>query len=88
MIYGAARPGEPDHEIGKGDEYELTSPDARCYGEGDGKLVAWRVLCFLDLGFDELGATALAIRKDVDRDEVQRLVRAGAAPSQVEEIVL
>jgi len=60
----------------------LYHPDA------DEKIVAWRTLSFLRLGFSTLDASALAIRKDIDREHVQRLVREGCSAGLILRIVL
>lgn len=62
---------------------------ARHYEPGaDDKIIAWRTLCFMHLGFMETPATALAMRRDIDRVAVQNLRRRGCTPKLVLEILL
>lgn len=78
---------EPD-----GDEYELRAPSSEpLYAvdhPGERKIVSWRADCFERMGFPTLTAVALATRRDVDRERVTNMIRAGATPSQVVAIVL
>jgi hypothetical protein len=56
---------------------------------GDEKIVDWRLLCFLRLGFSQLDASALAVRRDVDRHFVEhRLIRRGCPPRLAMEVLL
>lgn len=55
---------------------------------GDRPIVEWRAHCFESLGFGRLDSASMAMRKDVDRAYVERLVRVlGYAPSQVKELL-
>lgn len=54
----------------------------------DAQLVDWRILCFQGLGFTELNAVALAMRRDIDRARVESLLKAGASHIQVMAIVI
>lgn len=77
-------------ELGEGDEYELRAGDP-LYNVGDPKeaqIVGWRVDCFERLGFAHTAALALAMRRDVDRSQVENLVAKGAAHAQVMGILL
>lgn len=51
-------------------------------------LVAWRVDCFEGYGFPHSDAMVMALRKDVDRDYVGRLLKEGATHDEAREIVL
>lgn len=85
-----AESSEPDVATGNAEEwYELRAPaEERVYdAHHDAKLIDWRMLCFLRAGLEHLHASALAIRRDVDREEVERLLNGGATPAQVLEIV-
>lgn len=63
--------------------------DARLYSpEADAGIVAWRTLCFMRMGFREFHATSLALRRDVDREHVERLVREGCSVGLILDIVL
>lgn len=78
-----------DRDLGQGEEYELRTDPDRLYDlEHDAKIIDWRVMCFLELGFDVLNAGVLAVRRDVDREEVERLINGGATPEQATEILL
>jgi hypothetical protein len=86
-MYSQGRQGQ-QHQVlpplGAGEEYTLRTDPARLYDpEGDGKIVDWRILCFMRLGFESLQASALAVRKDIDREAVARLIGRGATPDQV-----
>lgn len=62
--------------------------DARLYDPVvDTNLVAWRLDSFERLGFDALEASALAVRRDIDREHVQRMLNGGASHAQVMAIV-
>lgn len=79
----------PLAKLGDGEEYELGQVSERVYDpHHDAKIVDWRVVCFLRLGFNNLQATTLAMRRDVDRSEVERLRGRGCAPGSVLAIVL
>jgi hypothetical protein len=86
-VVSAPRQLTPDVE---GEEYELRRPgDARLYDtEVDAKIIAWRAECFVRLGFTPLAARALAMRRDVDREQVERLLKLGATRRQVRTLVL
>jgi hypothetical protein len=56
--------------------------------EHDEKIVDWRCDCFVDRGFLVIQATALAVRRDIDRVLVERLLDQGATHAEVMEIVL
>lgn len=76
-VYGADLDGE---------EYELRSPGDPTYNvaeERDARIIEWRTRCFKGLGFTELNAAALAVRRDVDRARVERMLGAGASHVQV-----
>lgn len=78
-----------DRDLGQGEEYELRTEPDRLYDlEHDAKIIDWRVQCFLELGFDVLYAGVLAVRRDVDREEVERLIAAGANPELAVQILL
>lgn len=72
------------------EEYELRAPsEERLYSpEHDAAVIAWRAGCFEALGFAAYVAGALALRRDVDREYVTRLIRGGATHEQVTTIVL
>ncbi len=76
--------------LGQGEEYELRAPGLeRTYDpEHDAKLIDWRTLSFLSLGFSPVVASVMAIRRDIDRELVERMVRRGATPLQVAAILL
>lgn len=61
--------------------YDITDPE-------EGRVVAWRMECFERAGFAQLEASALALRRDVDRAVVERMVEDGAPPELIAEIVL
>jgi hypothetical protein len=61
---------------------------ARFYdADYDAKIIQWRAECFEKLGFATFSAHELAIRRDVDREQVERLLKAGARHAHVLEIV-
>lgn len=85
-MFGPPRePGDDLPRLGQGEEYELkASDDVRLYDlEHDAKIIDWRVESFLALGFDVLNAAVLAVRRDIDREEVERLIKAGGSPETV-----
>lgn len=90
MMHGTPQPFKPAPKPGEGEEYELRAPDdAPLYdAEKDRPLIDWRVGCFEALGFPVAFAIALALRRDVDREQVAGLIRRGATPMQALEIVL
>lgn len=78
--------------LGEGDEYELRAYDGPPLYNVDepreAAVIGWRAECFEALGFVQYLALVLAQRRDVDREQVQRLIGAGATPAQVADIVL
>lgn len=82
---GPSQPGMASSLVlGGGEEYHLVNPDVRLYDVGtDLNIVVWRVGCFECAGFDHGDAMILAVRRDVDRDEVERLLTKGATHGQV-----
>lgn len=66
----------------------MSAPLYNPAGDIDGKIVDWRLLCFIRYGFGRIVASRLAIRRDVDRENVARLLERGATHTQVEDIVL
>lgn len=71
------------------EEYELRPAAMRVYdADADAKIVDWRLRCFVALGFTELDASAMAVRRDVDRDHVERLVKEGCSVGLILDIVL
>jgi hypothetical protein len=86
-------PEHPDHarraNYDDGEEYTLTPPDTRLYDiVHDHKIVTWRELCFIKKGLELVHARALALRRDIDREEVERLVDEGAPSARIAEILL
>lgn len=76
-------------EYGQGEEYDLRLAEARLYDpDADERIVFWRSACFLERGFQYADALALALRRDVDRAEVEALLDAGATHDQARELVL
>jgi hypothetical protein len=77
--------------LGQGEEYELRVADDPVYNvddEREAAIVRWRLDCFERAGMESLAATALAVRRDVDRVSVERMLSAGASASQITAIVL
>lgn len=75
-----------DSLVGQGDEYELRECSEPTYNLEDAKecdMVNWRAKCFLGAGLDIASATALAIRKDIDRVRVETMTAQGATGAQV-----
>jgi hypothetical protein len=56
--------------------------------ERDAKIVDWRASCFEMLGLDELTSAALAVRRDIDRVQVERMVKAGATAEHLRAVLL
>lgn len=84
-------PPVKEPELGEGDEYELRPPGDLTYELDDPKqreIVAWRVACFERLGFGPTAASAMAVRRDIDREQVERMVARGARLHHVVAIVL
>lgn len=87
-------PGRPDtdHDIGQGEEYELRdqseAPTYDLSEPRDAAIVGWRIECFEDLGFDNFQCLVLATRRDVDREQVARMVKQGATHDQVMETLV
>jgi hypothetical protein len=74
-----------------GEEYELRPPGDPVYNVDEPKeaqIVGWRTECFERLGFGPTAAVALAVRRDVDRENVKRLVVEGCSVGLIMEIVL
>lgn len=92
MPAGPMHPGAGptyDPDIGRGEWYELRPAGDRLYSmASDMRVIGWRVECFEAKGFDHVDALALALRRDVDRVEVERLVDDGATHRQVMDLVL
>jgi len=75
---------KPTPDIGEGEEYELRPSATRRYEISvDAKIVKWRTECFEALGFAMGQAMLLALRRDVDRSDVERMIKAGAKPEHV-----
>lgn len=75
--------------LGEGEEYVLGTVSERLFDpEHDAKIIDWRTLAFMKLGFTEFNAVALAVRRDIDREHVERLVREGCSVGLIKEIVL
>lgn len=63
--------------------------DARLYNpDADAKIIDWRLGCFMRLGFSKLDASALSVRRDIDRQRVQDLRDSGCGHAMVMDIVL
>jgi hypothetical protein len=76
-------------KLGDGEEYALTGASEMFYDpEHDAKIVANRVKAFVAYGFTDEKALVLAENKAVDREQVARMIRQGATPAQVYDIVL
>lgn len=75
--------------LGQGEEY-VRNPDAqRLYDvENDATIIGWRADCFGKLGIEPMHANALAVRRDIDRTEVERLAQAGCPSSTISAILL
>lgn len=56
--------------------------------EREAAIVAWRLTCLEAAGMEPLDASALAVRRDVDRVDVERLLDAGASSEQALGILL
>jgi hypothetical protein len=54
----------------------------------DAELITWRLECFTRVGVDELTASSLAVRRDIDRARVERMVEGGATSSDLRAILL
>lgn len=55
----------------------------------DKQVVDWRLECFTRLGFSQLEASALAVRRDVDHHYVERyFIRRGCPPRLAMEVLL
>lgn len=86
--YPPEHPYHAQHANGS-EEYELRTVDVLLYDpEADKKIVDWRATCFIGYGLDELHANALALRRDIDREDVRRLTEEGASSEQVSLILL
>lgn len=97
MALHSARPEEQDSihvngrlvRLGEGDDYSARSRTARLYDlKHDAEIVSWRNDCFRAAGFDHPDSMALAIRRDIERPEVERLLERGASHLQVALILL
>lgn len=81
--------GKPDEATPNPDEYTVGTVDARVYDPtSEIGIVQWRLQCFEADGFAPLGASALALRRDVDREMVGRMLAGGASHTQVLAILL
>lgn len=87
-------PEHPDyarrHNFDADEEYDLTPPDGPPLYDAvhDHKIVAWRELCFIKKGLELVHASALAMRRDIDRVDVERLADEGATSARIAEILL
>ena len=73
------------------EEYELRPPGDPLYNLDDPSqraVVEWKLDCFERLGFAPTAATALALRRDIEREKVESLVAKGARLSEVVAILL
>ena len=78
-----------DLTLGLGEEYTVNPHAVRTYDAvHDVKIVSWRTRVFARLGFSSFASTALATSRDVDRQDVEDLLRAGATHLQVAAILL
>ena len=79
-------------QLGEGDEYDLVPDDGEpVYNlqEREGrKIVSWRLACFERLGFGPTAAVALAMRRDIDRHDVEVLLAKGARLDEIVAIFL
>ena len=66
----------------------MDAPTYNVEEERDAKLVAWRLECFTRAGVDELTASSLAVRRDIDRVRVERMTAAGATAAELRAILL
>jgi cytochrome c-type biogenesis protein CcmH/NrfF len=64
------------------------SPTYNIDDEREAAIVAWRLRCLEAAGLEPLDASALAVRRDIDRVDVENLLRAGASSAQVRGICL
>lgn len=79
---------QPNLTLGEGDEYAIRGDAALLYdSERDGAIIAWRWRCFEDAGMATLDASALAVRRDVDRVTVETYLAQGATSAQVRELL-
>lgn len=81
---------QPREDLGQGEEYELRAPSDRPTYDYrvDAKIIGWRAECFEARGFGPAVAALLAMRRDVDRVQVERLLDQGATHRQVYDLVL
>lgn len=56
--------------------------------EREAAIVAWRLRCLEAAGMEPLDASVLAMRRDIDRVEVERALKAGASSAQARGIFL
>lgn len=79
-------------KLEEGEEYFLrASGDWPLYDVNspyDAQVIEWRAECFKRAGLESLDATALAMRRDVDRERVLKLLAAGCSHSCLLEILL
>lgn len=70
--------------VGAGEEYE-TNPEAlRVYDPNrDADIIRWRARCFLAAGLEPLHVAALAVRRDVDRELVERMAKQGCSSALI-----
>lgn len=77
--------------LGQGDEYELRPPGDPLYNANDPKeaaIIGFRSERFESYGFSPSDALLMAIRRDVDRAQVESMVKRGATHAQVKDTVL
>lgn len=55
--------------------------------EREARIVAWRLRCLEAAGMEPLDASVVALRRDVDRVDVERMLEAGASSAQARAIV-
>jgi hypothetical protein len=60
-----------------------TAPTYNMADEREAAIVRWRLRCFEGAGVEPLGASALALRRDIDRADVERLLQGGASSAEV-----
>lgn len=87
---GPMHPGAGAVYATDGDWYELRAPtDFPTYDPAvDTKVIDWRMDAFVARGFGLLKARCLAVRRDIDRAQVERMLDQGATHAQVLEALL
>lgn len=87
MVAPADVKGESVNSPDDGNE-EVTADPRFFHPVEEAKIVDWRTLCFLSMGFDEMQSQRLAVRRSVEHHQVAHMVDQGCDLKLAMKIVL